>query len=108
MAEKLMASGYAGLTVGETRMPQRIGYSITGSAGTPLPSDVRPAPVFETGTGRLEPIPGPAEVVRTAGTLIREAAVLPTTEEGNELVDELLSKHTQGLVVRPLERRLKK
>lgn len=109
MTDKMLAFAYSSAPATEPSAPQRIRYSITGSAGTPLPADLRPAPVFETGTGRLEAAPDPAEVVRTAGRFIRGAAVLGTTAEGNALVDDLLSTHTQGLAVRrPLERRFKK
>ena len=53
--------------------------------------------------------PSAAGVVREAESVIEKAAVLPTTQAGNALVDELLSSHTKGLAVRkPLERRLKK
>lgn len=99
MTEKMMAFGGLGA-------PQRIGYSITGSTGTPLPADVRPAPVFETGTGALAPAVGPAEVVRSAGTVVHGLAMLAVTDEGNALMDELLSSNLEGQHVRPLKRRL--
>lgn len=104
-----MAFAY-GATVSTTSAGrQRIEYSITGSTGTPLPSDLRPAPVFETGTGELHAAPSPADVLREAESVIRKVAVLRTTEAGNALVDELLTTHTKGLAVRrPLERRQKK
>lgn len=55
------------------------------------------------------PAASPSGIVREAESVIEKVAALRTTEEGNALVDELLSTHTKGLAVRrPLERRLKK
>jgi len=65
----------------------------------------QPAPVIDLGTGRV----GPAPDFRAAGSRVRApAAVLPTTDAGNALVDELLRAGTQGIAVRrPLTRRAK-
>lgn len=103
-----MAFAFGGSVSTTSPSRQRIEYSITGSTGTPLPSDLRPAPVFETGTGDLHAAPSPADVVREAQSVIEKVAVLRTTDSGNALVDDLLATHTKGLAVRkPLERRLK-
>ncbi|MAQ18480.1 MAG: hypothetical protein CMN30_27235 [Sandaracinus sp.] len=108
MKEKMLAFAHGSYVPATSPGPQRIEYSITGSTGTPLPSDLKPL-VVETGTGALHAAPNPCDVVHEAASVIEKVALLPTTDAGNALVDELLSKHTKGLAVRkPLERRLKK
>ncbi|MEM9861234.1 MAG: hypothetical protein AAF938_06440 [Myxococcota bacterium] len=105
MTEKMMALAHSSTTYGPPR--QRIEYSITGSTGTPLPSDLSSMAV-EIGTGALRAAPTVSEVVREMKTVVQKAGVLRTTEAGNALVDELLATHTKGLAVRrPLTRRLK-
>jgi|GEM_PF-2254904 len=108
MTEKLMAFAHLGTSIsvaGQTAT-QRIDYSITGSAATPLPTDLRPTSVFECGTGQLALAPALGDVVRTAGRYVQSAAVLPATAEGNALVDQLLRAKTKGLSGRRLlERR---
>ena len=108
MTEKMLAFAHGSYVSASSLGSQRIEYSITGTTGTPLPSDLKPM-VVETGTGALHAAPSPADAVRQAKSVIEKVAVLRTTDAGNALVDELLSEHTKGLAVRkPLERRLKK
>lgn len=99
MADRIWARSTADTSPSSTRpYAQRVDWSITGSTSTPLPADLRPASILDLGTGRVATVKDIGDVVRSAGRHVAGvAAVLPTTDAGNQLVDELLRAGTQGL-----------
>jgi hypothetical protein len=108
--EYLTKPAFLGGTIGTPPSPSppktTFYYSGVEAGETPAPMDWGPSGVFDSPTGDLVALEGPAELVQKASALIRDHGFLPVDQDASERIDRLMAKRQEGAPLVALTRTL--